>query len=537
MTPERVAAAERRFRTEIAENAAFLRRSLGLTGRRLAPAEAMPLLVALRSRLEDRARREAAGYGAHRWLWYLRRVPDILAEGRVRTTLPYTLALAEVLTEQTGGDDQPTVRDQWISFKLDEHVARHVLALVCRTRGVFNVHRLIRTTGKGCYLTFDTQGYPMAECPDALERSMRYFDDRMAQSEQLLSRAGTSLPMTPAWTDSAQALLACFRMDPQVAELPVVRAERPTTVRVRALFKPELFSAQSLMAFNARFPGRWWQPDAMPLTLFLALCGHLLFELPNAAFSLAQLGYLSTSASVIRSVWSDHWDEAVALTEGILAARVTIGSPDELFAALRGLQGCTWPLVPPTPVRGTDAVMALDINNATSRLATAFEFPVDTGATANVRATHFEEEVQRVIDASPWAPPDALRSLRGRALRRDGAAITDLDAVGARDGVLLLVSAKSRLYTALYDTGEHVQVRNAATTVEQAVGRWREVVAYLDAHRRGDNYDFSAADHMIGVVCTPQVVWVPLGEATEEAAPGLRAASSAEELERWLAQS
>ena len=57
----------------------------------------------------------------------------------------------------------------------------------------------------------------------------------------------------------------------------------------------------------------------------------------------------------------------------------------------------------------------------------------------------------------------------------------------------------------------------------------------LAAHPRGDNYDFTGTSRFLGVVCTPNVVWVPLGPATAAAAPGLRAASSLEELKRWLA--
>lgn len=536
-TPERIAAADRRSRSELIAEVGALRRSLGIRGTRLSPPEAAPFLVTLRARLEDYARRQALAYGPYRWLWYLRRVPDSLTEGRVRTTLPYTLALAEVLTDRADdSEEKPLLQDHWISFKVDEHVARHILTLVCRTRRIFGVHRLIRTTGKGCPLLFDAQGYPSAECTDALERSMVLFDDRVASSEQLLSRAGTSLPLSPSWTDTDRALLACFRMDPQYAELPAVRDGREQLVRVRAQFQPVLVSSDSLKAFNTRFgQQQWWQPEAVALTLLLALCTHLLFEVGNAAISLAQLGYLAGSADVVRSVWNDHWAKAVTLTESTLGVAVAIRSPDDLLEQLRGMRGRAWPLVAASPVRGANNVMALDLNAATSRLATAFEFPPETGPVANVRAAHFEDEVQHVINASPWNPQDALKALRGRTLRRHGLAVTDVDAVGEKGGTLLLVSAKSKLYTSLYDTGDYVQVRNSATAVQDAVAHWRVFINSLVADPRGDNYDFSSAERVIGLVCTPHVVWVQVGDATEEVAPGLRAASSLEELEQWLA--
>src|SRR5262249_3704196 len=155
-------------------------------------------------------------------------------------------------------------------------------------------------------------------------------------------------------------------------ELPAVREGQRQDVRVRAQFQPELVSGDRLKAFNARVGHhQWWRPEAVALTLLLALARHLLFEIENATISVAQLGYLSGSPRVLRSVWDEHWQEAVALTESVLGVTVTLRSPDDLLEYLRGLHGNMWPLVAATPVRGGDDVLALDLNSATSRLATA----------------------------------------------------------------------------------------------------------------------------------------------------------------------
>jgi hypothetical protein len=84
-----------------------------------------------------------------------------------------------------------------------------------------------------------------------------------------------------------------------------------------------------------------------------------------------------------------------------------------------------------------------------------------------VRAAHFEGEIQKVIDRSQWNPDNALRQVRGRALRLNGQTITDIDAVGSQNGTMLLVSAKSRVHTARYDAGDHKQVRNTAEAIER----------------------------------------------------------------------
>ena len=67
--------------------------------------------------------------------------------------------------------------------------------------------------------------------------------------------------------------------------------------------------------------------------------------------------------------------------------------------------------------------------------------------------------------------------------------------------------------------------------------QWRhgtKVCSFLRDHRIGDNYDFSVYQEIIGVVCTPVVVYVPLGLATADIAEGLFAAVSISELRIWL---
>src|SRR5262249_21008199 len=152
------------------------------------------------------------------------------------------------------------------------------------------------------------------------------------------------------------------------------------------------------------------------------------------------------------------------------------------------LKGSAWPLVAPSPLRGTNQLMAVDLWSATARLATALEFPATTGEIANRRAAHFEVEIQHVIDRSAWKPPDAIRQMRGRTLRLAGKDITDIDAIGEQNTTVLLVSAKSKVYGALYDTGDYAQIRNAATAIDEAVSYWREILSVLSAHPKGDNY-------------------------------------------------
>jgi hypothetical protein len=174
----------------------------------------------------------------------------------------------------------------------------------------------------------------------------------------------------------------------------------------------------------------------------------------------------------------------------------------------------------------------LDLAAATLRLNHAFEFPRITGMEANARAEHFEASVQSTVDSSRWSGSTA-RSLQGRTLRHNRKSITDVDAVGARGGQLLLISCKSILY-AEYEIADYRVLRNASDQVQKAVIAWNQICSFLRDNRVGENYDLSRYDEIIGVVCTPILIFTPLGIATERVAGGLYAAVSVTELRLWL---
>ena len=115
-----------------------------------------------------------------------------------------------------------------------------------------------------------------------------------------------------------------------------------------------------------------------------------------------------------------------------------------------------------------------------------------------------------------------------------GKAITDIDAIGERGDRLLLVSCKGIPFSDAWNRGECRAVLNVAAAADAAVADWRDRMAKLQAEPRGDNYDFSRHSELIGVVVFPLPPWSPTPDTCAEIAPGLRAASSADELGQWV---
>ena len=77
-------------------------------------------------------------------------------------------------------------------------------------------------------------------------------------------------------------------------------------------------------------------------------------------------------------------------------------------------------------------------------------------------------------------------------------------------------------------------VGNAASTVDQGVELWSEIVNTLTANPKGDNFDFSGYKRIIGVLCTPFAVYTSDAKALSMTVDELRWASSLDELMSFL---
>ena len=98
----------------------------------------------------------------------------------------------------------------------------------------------------------------------------------------------------------------------------------------------------------------------------------------------------------------------------------------------------------------------------------------------------------------------------------------------------MLVSGKSTVYTSEHDLGRYNALRNLYSTVEAASAAAVKVAEILRRTPKGDNFDFSGYSTLDVVVCTPFVVYVRNGIATEPIVAGLHRAVSLRELRRFL---
>lgn len=208
----------------------------------------------------------------------------------------------------------------------------------------------------------------------------------------------------------------------------------------------------------------------------------------------------------------------------------------DTVASLKRMKGSVDPILDGPVIRkDSEGWFYVDIATASRRLLWRLTVGRYGGDAPNARAQHFESSVQKSIDGAGFGPGAAWRSLIGRQLKRSGGTtITDVDAISVIGDTLLLIDAKSYPYTAEYGAGQYNAVKNVTDKLTLDLEKWDDRVSQIREAPVGPNYDFTAAARIFGLVVTPFPCYLPLPLAEQETLPGLRAASSLDELRSYL---
>lgn len=481
-------------------------------------------------------------YGAVRWLWYLRRSPDSLFEGNYGTTLGYDRLLAEVLSAQFTAMDASDLADR-VAFRVDDASFRHLARYVGRVKLLSQLHMLYRRVGKGAELDASRPVF-MAPSSEAIERAMRVYDERHDRSHEF---TGAGLGLVSVAPNVEQLMqdgaggepiaflsMACTPGFPAPVTYPDgAGGLGVVTVQVRHVMK-ELNLARILNPFGEGGTPPEYLPDIAALTQLLMLMPAISVHVPWALSSICQQGYIFVGEQRLREVVDHHLPE---VREQLASRTPGFAWPadfDHWHEALAAVHASVWPLSSGNVVRRFRDNLLIDITNASHALLHRVELG-RSPLLGNLRAREFELQCQDLIDGTAWSPPREVKALRGRTLRAGGRALTDIDAIGVKERSLLIVSCKSVIYDRDYDQGDFRVIRNTQATVDQAVIECEAIVAELRRQPRGENFDFSQFDEIVGVVCTPFAPYSSDDRTLAFAKPNLRVSSSMLELRDWLA--
>lgn len=498
--------------------------------------------------VEEEIRKVANKYPKPVLLWYARRLPQFVFEGELATTAPYDQALLEVCTGKWGNDNlglREIQRDR-VSYIRTPTVISDVLMIAAYNCFLSDIHSYLRYAGKGVH--FDLSQYQLLGLPGPRPTSeekgaIELFDQRVAADsgfDDLASHAGTPLisyPKLAAEFEGEVIFVVARKDEPELSPVLVSTASGDyAKYSVHAsfiLFPISLIELQKVVRNLGNIILD--RQQELVLLLFLlhtlpAIFQFFMSPMPN----LCRVGYHVVDLVGFESFINDFLEDGKKLVKKVIPNAYMPETAKELVSACLQITGQLWPLLPGPIMRLDGNRLFVDFYTISQRLFYLLQLPRGGGSLPNIRAEHFELKTQDEINHSQWQPSNELKSLRGRTLYHGGKAVTDIDAIGENKGTLLCVSCKSIVYTREYDIGDYKQVRNTATLIQSAIENWKQMIDFFKVNRSGDNYDFTRFTKIIGVVCTPHVFYVPLGDATKEIGPGLFAASSIHELRQWL---
>ena len=504
------------------------------TKTQLIPAlEGLRILRAAHEKMEKILKAEIENDSKYKWLWFLRRVPNHIFDetGNLISTVIQRRKLAEALICKFCNDKidgNINKHTKCIEFKVDEKTMQRVLSFCFGVKRLDHLQVLMRWGGKVDSFKFSGKYcLPIYIASPETRKAVELYDARLESETFNFTRLGTALKIAKTIDSSEICHL-------KLAFKPYRRHTNIDRVEVRN-YIVESVSIDDLIRFldHKRIESiEIWTPLVASIIIMLSVC---MDEVRGGTVSpsLFLCGYITIDF--------DRLEDAISRIIPILGKKfvnnisIPAMSAKKIYYILSKSVTKTLPLIPSLLVTESEYGMVFNVFAGVQRLVYELEYPSGDGDVANYRGDDFELSVQHLIDNSPWKPCKEIRGLQRRKIKRlNGTVLTDIDAIGEKAQDLLIVSCKSKLFTSRYDDGNRSCVSSGIDVIEKAITKMNEVVDYIVNNKSGKNYQFSNYKNIIGVVCTPNVLYVKIGECTRNVASGLPYYVSYSELERWL---
>lgn len=478
-------------------------------------------------------------YGAIKWLWYLRRLPDSLFSGSYSSTITYDRALAEVIT---GNFHESEIIDNSASLRypINDHVFRQICRYVGKVKFLSMLHILYRRIGKGFELNIKDPILNYKENTE-LESAIKMYDTRHDISfENQGSRIGLANLQTKKvrgeGTEFNSTAILFIKAIPQI-EVPIhfyQGKELKEGIGI-ANYLPSLLEANEILnPLLIKFDNKNYVLRICDLLQFHLILPIILIKFPELIGRILQIGYFSINENLLREIFNQYINDVNNLLMQFSPHEFYAKSYDEWIIRVKDNKASAWPLKPSKFIRRIEGQIILDIVSSSHTLIQNIQLD-RSPALGNARAKQFEFECQQLINNSPWKPSPYIQSLRGKPLKKDSVLLTDIDAIGENGKTLLIISCKSIIYDDEYDKGSYKVIKNIQSTIDDAVLHWSVVQKTLIECPVGSNYDFSYYEKIIGIVCTPFVAYSSNPFTYRDIGfLNLKACISSFELSNWL---
>ncbi|MBK7519389.1 MAG: hypothetical protein IPI75_04410 [Gammaproteobacteria bacterium] len=530
----------------LAELSRRSREQLPPPGPRLAGAEAASYLAELITITEREIIAAHSAYPSLQWRWYLRSLPNKLFDGSYRSTAGYDRALAEAVAWNMPRGGLSLVQKK-LTYRVDSSAVRHIVDYIARIKFLSNLHIAYRRIGKGATLDTSTPIFDVTN-DDRTNLAIEIYDQRHDQTESTFGKGMGIAPLDSydyeqfSRMRSTDDLTLFLVIGCESISVPLTHPG-PDGRLVKAFTQARHFifpiDAKSIFhPFGPRIDTSSTMLSAVAaIVQMLMIFPVLISEIPWAFGSTLQVGYFLINQSIAKKLFdtclpqiNGHLIKYFEFDEWPNNFEMWAQSADSVLPSL-------WPLKTGGIYQACgDQYILFDFHSASAALGSRLEIDRKNPDLGNIRGDKFEKQCQEIIDGSKWNPTPAIAALRGKHLRRDGAQVTDIDAIGEYESTILIVSCKSVVYDALYDRGEYGVIRNAAATVDAAVEHWENLIESFRSTPAGDNFDFSRFANIIGIVCTPFAVFTSNDRSLSPVVGSLRACASISELRAWLYQ-
>ncbi len=441
-------------------------------------AQAWDFLETLHDFFVGRVQELVGDRGSAEWLWWLRRLGGQFDDvNDMPSTGPYVQGVAEALAAGFSRTSSPVPDQPTFTFAFTPAVHTDLAWLREISIMMYRLHATMKRCAKGQAIDLITGDVPRWEPDDDLDDAIEEYDTRSErETGNLLQSVGIAAPkgtldpkntliggLVPGWYSFTVQKPPPFAKDDPL----------PFLLEWIDLDAVEPLCDQSILS----------EDQVALIALLWAAFNICTREAEHARRGLTtpiQWGYMVTPTENYLVPALDEMCMRLPQAAGrALAGCWLPSSAAEILEVLGDIEPHIWPPLCGNPVHQADRLSVVDLVGASRRLFSTLLRPSD-GADVNVWSLHFEQNVQDAIDRTPWRPPNSLRSLIGRTIRRaDGSDLTDIDAVAFQDGRLLVVSCKSVAFTVPALRGEFAATRNIVEKTHAAASEWHDVIATL----------------------------------------------------------
>jgi hypothetical protein len=488
------------------------------------------------------------------WLKILRTLPDSVFTWPGKG--PHFAAQARDIAGAIVGTTCPTGRE--VTNDAEEYLTSVEAAAGVRLasvgRRLKSVHSFLRMAEKEVAFERTAPAY-LEPRPSASQSSaLSTYDSRVLTGSQspLLAHPGLSLATLgkPLTEPPGPHDIMLIGRSPQPYEVEASAWGLDSAVLRYQLTGADLGPLRSFNVIALKEGSPWYSRKVISVAVLLRVCYQLIYDNPLYLLSTENRGYLSFNREGPASLQAYIDRLLPTLAQFCDSVFPHVAPPQDaaqLLADLSELEPSVWPLRSGPLVHEGRLSRTVDLHAASRKLEESLLMPVSDDEFGNQRGHAFELAAQALVDQTPWGSlPQDLRSLRGKALKdASGRQRTDLDAIGLKDDVLLLIDCLSKVRPAdsIY-SGKHAFYRNEAQRVEDKVSgplgepgkAWAAKCAAVAVHPVLARYK-----KVLPVVLTPVPIYVepalvgrPKIHATEELTPGLLKAASWDELDAWL---